>query len=647
MRSVLTHRNTWLSSAGILLLMALLAAPMASSHHEDDGLDGDGVLHRPDPDAARIQHDAATAGMVSSSGPFADVIKNLTTSSRGERLLPNATTDVWALDGFAYIGTFNTPCGDGTGANGSGIRIFDVHNHNKVTPAGFIPSVAGSRINDVKVANLNSGRILVHSNEPCAGGPGGFEVYDVNDPRNPVHLTHVQVDDSNATLRSAFGVVDVGVHNLFLFTQGSRDYVALQAEGFFGSLQIYELTNPAAPTFVSAWGAENLCTLPFCSTDPQNETDPSILVNTINGWLLTGFGSSQNRLLHDVTVSAEGTLAYLSNWDAGLVLLDVSDPTNPRLVSVADPTAGPGGEGNSHAAWPTADGKVVVETTEDFDFGKLAITVNSGPLGAGTQFGGTEDVGGAPPPRFSETGTVTGELVYVGRLCPGDPVENSAVFDPGDIAVIRRGVCTFSSKILNAQALGAGAAVIANNAPGGPAIGNWTAPDPAITIPGLFISTAAGDAIQASPTGNIATIDPAVFTELTPWGFVRIWDYSNPAAPVLASVFNTTNSLNENGPPDPRGTYSVHNVIVEGTKAYFSWYSDGVLILDISDPYHPVEVARYHREGPEFEVQNSGIQNFWGIYKIPGQPWLYASDRNGGLYVLKEYGSGSAKRGKP
>ncbi len=276
----------------------------------------------------------------------------------------------------------------------------------------------------------------------------------------------------------------------------------------------------------------------------------------------------------------------------------------------------------------------MVETTEDFDFGKLAITVDSGPL-ASTEFGGTEDVGGAPPPRFSDTGPVTGELVFVGRLCTGDPVENAADLDAGDIAVIRRGACTFSEKILNAQALGAGAAVIANNVPGGPAIGNWTAPDPAITIPALFISTADGDTIEASPTGNIATIDPAVFTELTPWGFVRIWDYSDPTSPVLASTFNTVCSADPVDPScDLRGTYSAHNVIVQDDKAYISWYSDGVLVLDISDPSDPVEIARFNPTDSAFEAQNGGIQDVWGVYKEPGSELIYASDRNGGLYVL-------------
>lgn len=353
----------------VILSVLLLATPTVLAH-PDTGLDegGGDELHTHDPSESLIAHDAATAGMVVSSGPFANVIKNLTPSSRGVRLAPDGTTDVWALGGYAYIGTFNVPCG---GDPGSGVHIFDVSNHNFVSPVGVIPPVVGSRINDIKVADMNSGTILVHSNEPCAGGPGGFEVYDVSDPTNPDHLAHVQVDDSNATLRDVFGVVDVGVHNLFLFMQGSRDYVGFQAEGFFGSFQIYELTNPTNPTFVSAWGAEELCPFapPTCSADPENETNPTILINTINIWLLGGFGGSRNRLLHDVTVAANGTRAYLSNWDAGLVLLDISNPANPTVISVAlDPVNGSlDGEVNSHAAWPTADGRVVVETEEDFN----------------------------------------------------------------------------------------------------------------------------------------------------------------------------------------------------------------------------------------------------------------------------------------
>jgi hypothetical protein len=663
-----------LSSA--VLLGLLLAVPPALAAHVEDGVEGTsagpgqgkgkpgpdvdpasedpadwaGAFHRPDPNAGITAHDADTAGMVISDGPFADVIKNLAIADRGERLLPNATSDVWALDGFAYVGTFNIPCGDGTGANGSGIRIFDVQNPNVVPDeVGVVPSLAGSRTNDVKVADMNSGTVLVHSNESCAGGDGGFEVWNVDDPTNPVHQASVRIDELNEITDFLFGgLQNLGVHNLFLFTQGTRDYVAAVAEGAFDNFQIYEITVPAAPVLVGTWGAEEFFD-PGVGDLTFADPDGFARVLAAALWLTDGFGSSANRFLHDLTISDDATRAYLSNWDAGLVLMDISDPTDPVFVSAADPIAGPGGEGNSHAAWPSADGTIVVETTEDFDVGQLAIRVDSGPL-AGSVFGGTEDVNGAPPPRFDTVGVVTGELVFVGRLCIGDAVENAAAFDAGDIAVIRRGVCAFSEKLLNAQALGADAGVIANNVAGGPAIGNWTAPDPAITIPGLFISTADGDTIEASPTGNIGRIDPTDLINTSPWGFVRIWDYSDPTSPELASTFNTVNSFNEFGPPDPRGTFSAHNVIVEdlggAVKAYLSHYSDGVLILDVSDPFNPLETARFHREGPDFEAENGGIQDVWGIYKIPNAPWIYASDRNGGLYLLKEFGSGSAEEGQ-
>jgi hypothetical protein len=631
-----------------MLLAAALAPPVLAHDHPDDGLGAT------DPSQPMSEHDDSVTGIVS-DGPFAKVTKNLTVAGRGERLLPNATTDVWALNGYAYLGTFNVPCGDGTGSLlGPGVQVFNVENPTKPTYVASIPSQDGSRINDVKAANMNSGAILVHSNERCAShGPGGFEVYDVSNPTSPVHLASVQVDDANAVLRNTFGVVDVGVHNLFLFSQGERDFVSMQTHAEFGGFQIFELTDPENPTLISAWGAEYLCTEAFCSADPHAETNQTVILNTIFGWMRTGFGGSQNRYLHDVTVTDDGTLAYLSHWDAGLVLLDISDPADPQVVSVAlDPANGSlDGEVNSHAAWPTADGSVVVETEEDFNaweptrplsnitFGELpwntipgvgvsttagddfeanqtgnevtvtstSVTVNSGPL-AGNVYPAVEPAGNQP--KFADTGPITAEAVWVGRGCDTDNflvpgTDMPGIVDPhlndpdGKIAVVRRGGCSFSSKLGAAQAAGAVAIVIANN-----------------------------------------------LTVSTPWGGVRIWDYSDPANPVLASTFDTVcSALAEFDPAkcDARGTYSVHNVIVEGNKAYFSWYSDGMLVLDISDPYNPVEVARYHEAGPEFESRNGGIQNFWGVYKVPDEPWIYGSDRNGGLYVLKEKGKGSGK----
>ena len=230
-----------------------------------------------------------------------------------------------------------------------------------------------------------------------------------------------------------------------------------------------------------------------------------------------------------------------------------------------------------------------------------SLTILSGSL-AGTSYAAVELSGNQP--RFADIDPIiTGNMVWIGRACDGDELLNPLSF--GDIAIVRRGACNFSDKLDNAASNGAAAVVISNN-------------------------------LQVS----------------TPWSGLRIWSYADPANPVLASIFNTECSASTapSDNCDARGTFSSHNVIVETSgdtvKAYISWYTDGVVVVDVTDPFNPVETARYHRAGDEFEVENGGIQDIWGIYKVENSPWIYASDRNGGLYVLKEYGEGSEKQGK-
>lgn len=622
-----------------LILLALIITPSAvlADHEDDGGGDDETSLHLDDPSASLTAHDAISAAMVISGGPSAKVTKNLSAAGRGERLVADATTDVWAHAGYAYTGTFNSPCG---GNPEAGIWIWDVHKKNKVSFVGIIQSPTGSRSNDVKVAAMNSGDILVHSNESCAGGSGGFEIYNVDDPNNPVHLAHVQVDEINPITDALFGgLSDVGVHNLFLFTQGANDYVAAQSEGAFDGFQIFDITDPTNPSLVSGWGAEEIF-------DPGvgDETSDVGRVLAAALWLLDGFGASANRFLHDFTITPDGTQAYLAHWDAGLILLDISDVSNPQVVSVAlDPVNGSlDGEVNSHSVWPSEDGSIVVEGEEDFSaweatvppgnvtFGNgnpipgviastaagdafegsqtgnagsitaNSVTVTSGPL-AGQVFPAVEFSGNNFP---LGAGSVSGNFVWIGRACNVDPILNP--LGAGDIAVVRRGACTFAEKSQNAAAAGAGAIVVTNN----------------------------------NPTS-------------TPWSGLRIWDYSDPANPVLASTFDTvcSASTSPGGTCDPAGTYSVHNVVVETSgnkvKAYISWYSDGMLILDVTDPYNPVEIARFFDNTPEFLASNGGNpHDFWGVYKETNSPWIYGSDRNGGLYVFKELGSGSAKNGQ-
>jgi hypothetical protein len=624
-------RKAWIMVAVVSLAVGLLAPAAAAGPDPDDGGQSDDsgdTLVLPDRSEALIAHDATTADIVS-SGPTAKNVKNIDQRGRGDRFDTGSTTDVWALGNYAYTGTFSSPCPPDSEA---GIWVWDVRNPNQTKFVGVIESEAGDRTNDVKVASMNSGDILVMSNENCSSaGDGGFEIYDVDDPKSPVKLASITIDELNPISDALFGgITDVGVHNLFLFTQGSNDYVGLVAGTAFDNFMIFDITDPTSPTMASAWGAEEIF-------DPGvgDETVDVGRVLDAALWLLDGFGASQNRFLHDITITADGTQAYLANWDAGLVLLDISDVTDPQLVSVALDVANGSldGEVNSHAVWPSEDGSIVVEGEEDFSAwegsvaptnfrfsfdnpipgvatstgtgdvfeasqtgngGTLTATsleVTSGPL-AGSTFSVAELSSNATP---LGGGSVSGDIVWIGQSCNGDPILNAGAIAGGGIAIVRRGACAFSEKNINAAAAGATGFVVANN------------------------------------------------QQSTEWSGLRIWDYSDPADPVLASTFNTTCSASTapGGDCDPAGTYSVHNVQVETTgnkvKAYVSWYSDGMLVLDVSDPENPVEVGRF------LDASTNGGEpnNFWGVYKVPNDPFFYGSDRNGGLYAFKEQGSGS------
>ena len=631
---MITNRRAVAAAVSVAALVSISAT--ASAHPDsselDDGSDGSGgvELKLPwgDDDKA---HDEPTGdpGLPDTLGATGS--KTLVVAGRGERNVVGATTDVWAHDGYAYTGTFNSPCG---GDPEAGVWVWDVHNKNQPSFVTVIQSPVGSRVNDVRVAAMNSGDILVHSNEACAGGPGGFEIYGVDDPTNPVLLASVRIDELNPISDALFGgLADVGVHNLFLFTQGANDYVAVVSEGAFDNFRVYDITDPTAPEMAAAWGAEEL----FDPGVGEETGDVNRVLTAVLDLLEGGFGASPNKFLHDITVSADGNLAYLANWDAGLVLLDISDLSNVSLVSVAlDPANGSlDGEVNSHSVWPNEDGTIVIEGEEDFSawegsvppsnvtFGNLnPIPGVMGSTSTGDAFEGSQTgnsgliyadhvvvdtgplVGTYPAAELSGNnhplgdGSVAGAMVWAGRACNGDALLNGAEL-AGTIAIVRRGACTFAEKSQNVAAAGAVAIVITNNQPS------------------------------------------------TPWSGFRIWDYSDPANPMLASTFDTacSASLAPSASCVAGGTYSSHNVIVETTDdgqvlAYIAWYNDGMLVLDITDPYNPVEIARY------LGTNEAGVLNdFWGVYKIQDEPWIYASDRNGGLYIFQLRGQGLQKRG--
>ncbi len=581
------------------------------------------------------------AGDVISDGPSAKVNKNLAVASIGARPLANVTADVWALGNYAYTGTSAAQCG---GDPESGVWVWDVHNHNRAEFVGIIPSPPGSFAADMAAATMNSGDILVHTNQLCAsGGPGGLEVYDVSDPTAPTFLSSIRIDELNPISDALFGgLTDLPTSGVFLFTQGDRDYVAAVANGGFDNFRIYDITDPTTPTLVSAWGAEEIF-------DPGVGDETADTGRVLNAalWLIDGFGTSRNRFLSDITISEDGQRAYLANWDAGLVLLDISDPTSPQLVSQALQPASGDGEVNSASAWPSADGTIVVESEEDFSAFETLFSITTGP--AAGEYPAQE--GAITTPIGSLPGqTMAGPTVYVGFACDAD-VPIPAAPSADSIALILRGVCTFSEKIDNAEDAGYAGIVMMNDEARGDALVTMGG-DPT-NLPGVFVGHSTGLAVAAKPDQASLVIgdageDVSAARVANAWGGLRVWDYTDPANPVLASTFNTLcGGVPDDPSCDPASPSTARGVVVDGTKAYVAWSREGVVAIDVSDPYGPVEFARFADDSQAFIDANGGNpHDFLGVYKRSGQPWIYASDRNGGLYVLKEYGAGSEKKGK-
>jgi len=95
-------------------------------------------------------------------------------------------------------------------------------------------------------------------------------------------------------------------------------------------------------------------------------------------------------------------------------------------------------------------------------------------------------------------------------------------------------------------------------------------------------------------------MDETFRTDFCPWGSARILDVTDETNPVQVSTFslqvqdaaNCTQSLGDNA------MYSSHYLGVDNPNdaklAFFTWYSSGLRIVDISNPAAPREVGYFN-----------------------------------------------------
>ena len=208
------------------------------------------------------------------------------------------TSDLWVHGGYAYTGTW----GIREGEVGNRLYAWTLDGSGMPTLSDSI-TVDARTVNDVKIRADGRLGVLTHEGgDASEGGRNGVTFFDLADPAHP-----------RVVSRFSTGL-EPGVHNAWL----EGDYAYLVVDGVGSGLRILDVTDPASPRVAASF-----------------------------------YGGSS--FLHDVYV--RDGLAFLSHWDAGLIILDVGNglaggsPTNPVEVSRLSDL---GGETHNVWYWPRA-----------------------------------------------------------------------------------------------------------------------------------------------------------------------------------------------------------------------------------------------------------------------------------------------------
>ncbi|MDQ3810001.1 MAG: hypothetical protein M3336_06895 [Chloroflexota bacterium] len=248
------------------------------------------------------------------------------------------------LDGFAYLGSW----GGAAACPSLGVRMIDVRDPSAPSPVGSAAAYPGTTAEHVAVVRIARsdfvGNVLLAGIQRCAPGgaaPSGLAIWDVSDPFNPYELAFVETGRGGR-----------GVHEFAVRQQGERWLAFLAVPNAEvvtgrGDLRIVDITDPRQPLEVGDWGARR---------------DAGLRIGSGSQCAPACRGAIPQAFLHSVAVSADGRLAYLSYWDQGVLVLDVSEPSSPVLLGqFLEPLAA---EGNTHSISLAHEGRLALVADE-------------------------------------------------------------------------------------------------------------------------------------------------------------------------------------------------------------------------------------------------------------------------------------------
>lgn len=572
-------------------------------------------------------------------------------------------TDVWSLGDYAYLGTFAPPCG------ALGVNVVDISDPTNPKKVRFIPSNPGTRVNDVKVFHFEglesgfTGDLLLHSNENCGTSQqrvGGISIWDVTNLPKATNLATGVGDTNGGTLARARQV-----HNIYAWQDGDEAYAVIVDDEELLDVDILEITDPSNPVMVAETGLPDW---------------PGVNVDA--------FGT--DAFLHDVWFDVIGgtPTLLLSYWDAGWIMLDVSDPENPTLIDPPADSDYPNPdplvqselglmlqpEGNGHAAVWDLSQEFILAGDEDQSPFRLDFEVTSGPL-AGTKWDAGEFSWTVPVASLPD-GTLNGPIVFGGYGCADDrgSIPDPSVLGPlgageESIIVFQRGpvndpnhdhdACFFSEKVESGELAGYDAVIIANHHNGS---GGGAQPDAFIcgsqgspvvgTGHGLCIGHRfMHEAFGTTPDYSIpypvpAPDEPTVGTLGPTIEVLSAFDGTGPFHLLDADTLEEIDAWAPVGNYDPAfatgfGDLTMHNVepFGEGLAA-ISWYSFGMRVLDFSGCSSSASDGDFTNQDDPGCVTEAGAyidangNNFWGVH-VTEDGLILGSDRDSGLWIFE------------
>jgi hypothetical protein len=248
------------------------------------------------------------------------------------------------FDDVAYSGTWGVRQVGATLRYGDALTVWTLS--DPTTPIIVDSVIVDARVvNDVKIRADGALAVLTH--EASNDGANGITLLDLTDRRHPTVVGRFTSS------------LETGVHNAWI--EDDVVYLVVDGASPTSGLRILDISDPAHPSVVASF-----------------------------------YGGSS--FLHDVYV--RNGLAFLSHWDAGLIILDVGNgvkggsPSNPVEVSRVQPSGG-----QTHNAWYWPAGGYVFVGEEDFSTPGRMHVVDVHDLTAPVEVA-TYDRPGATPHNF-------------------------------------------------------------------------------------------------------------------------------------------------------------------------------------------------------------------------------------------------------